>query len=150
MSRKVYRQRLYEIFRVLDAADGLVQLQTLVTKSMLRKRRPHRPDVPTRANRACKSIVYEDLQPVDLDVAPLPADDLEEHLPVDPVQRYRLVYERRLGGCSKKNLADDAGVTAPLMIEGSADGLAVNPPMLICGGAVLHTPAEVMATYSHQ
>ncbi|KAJ0438310.1 hypothetical protein HanRHA438_Chr16g0762771 [Helianthus annuus] len=100
MSRKVYRQRLSDIFRLLDAADGLVQLQTPVTKLMLRKSRPLPHAVATRANRACRSVVYDDPQPVDPDVPSLSADVLKELIPVDHVQRYRLVYERRHGGCS--------------------------------------------------
>ncbi|MFS7993136.1 hypothetical protein Hanom_Chr12g01090521 [Helianthus anomalus] len=117
---------------------------------MLRKRRllPHA--VATRANRACKSVVYEDPQPVDPDVASLSADVLKELIPVNHVQRYRLVYERRRGGCSEKNPVDDPGVIAPLVIGGSTGGLVVDPPVLLSGGVVLHTPTEVMATYSHE
>ncbi|MFS7953508.1 hypothetical protein Hanom_Chr07g00619501 [Helianthus anomalus] len=86
MDRKRYRQRLSDIFRVLDAADGLLQLQHLVTRSMLRKRRPVPNATTTRANRACKSVVYEDPPPVDSGIASLSADVLTELIPVDHVQ----------------------------------------------------------------
>ncbi|MFS7908863.1 hypothetical protein Hanom_Chr01g00088051 [Helianthus anomalus] len=150
MERKRYRQRLSEIFRVLDAVDGLLQLQNPVTISMLRKRRPLPNLTATRANRACKSVVHEDPQPVDSGVISLSADVLIELIPVDHVQRYRLTYERRRGGCSGKNPVDDLGMVAPLVVGESSGGLAVDPPVLVDDGAVLHTPAEVMATEFHQ
>ncbi|KAJ0902152.1 hypothetical protein HanPSC8_Chr08g0333661 [Helianthus annuus] len=92
MKRKRYRQRLTEIFRVLDAADDLLQLQYPVTRSMLRRRRLVPNVVPARANRACQSIVIEDPQPVDPGVPPLSADVLTSLIPVDHDQRYRLTY----------------------------------------------------------
>ncbi|KAJ0790413.1 hypothetical protein HanPI659440_Chr05g0215151 [Helianthus annuus] len=150
MERKRYRQRLSEIFRVLDAADGLLQLQNPVTKSMLRKRRPLPNVTATRANRACKSVVHEDPQPVDSGVMSLSADVLTELIPVDHVRRHRLTYEHRFGGCSKKNPVGDLGMVAPTVVGESSSGLAVDPPMLVDGGVVLHTPAEVMATDFHQ
>ncbi|KAJ0919702.1 hypothetical protein HanRHA438_Chr05g0232641 [Helianthus annuus] len=150
MSRKSYRQRLSDIFRRLDAADGLVQLQTPVTRSMLRKRGPLTRAIAARANRACKSVICEDPQPADPDVTLPSADVLTELIPVDPVRRCRLVYERRRGGCSMKNRVDDPGIIAPFVTGGSTSDLAVDPPVLVSGGAVLHTPAEVMATCSHK
>ncbi|MFS7942121.1 hypothetical protein Hanom_Chr06g00484361 [Helianthus anomalus] len=80
MSRKIYRERLSDIFRRLDAADGLVQLQTPMTKSMIRRRRE--PNVvPSRANRACQSVVYEDPLPSDIDMASLSADNPDANYP---------------------------------------------------------------------
>ncbi|KAJ0579274.1 hypothetical protein HanHA300_Chr04g0116191 [Helianthus annuus] len=149
-SQKSYSQRLSDIFQRLDAADGLVQLQTPVTRSMIRRRGPPPHAVASRANRACKSVVYEDPQPADPNVASLSADVLTELIPVDHVQICRLVYKRRRGGCSMRNPVDDPGVITPLVIGGSTDDLAVDPLVLVCGGTVLHTPAEVMAICSHK
>ncbi|MFS8027419.1 hypothetical protein Hanom_Chr16g01498451 [Helianthus anomalus] len=150
MDQKRYRQRLSDIFRVLDAADGLLQLQHPVTRSTFRKRRPLPNATATRANRACKSVVYEDPPPVDSGIASLSADVLTELIPVDHVQRCRLTYERRRGGCSKNNLVDDLGMVASLVVGESTGGLTVGPPTLFSGGAVLHTLAKVMATDFHQ
>ncbi|MFS7988572.1 hypothetical protein Hanom_Chr11g01036421 [Helianthus anomalus] len=149
MSRKSYRQRLSDIFRLLDVVDGLVQLHTPVTRSMIRWRGPPPPAVASRANRACKSFVYEDPQPADPDVSSLSADVMMELIPVDRVQRCRLVYKHRRGDCSMRKPEDDPGVITPLVIGGSTCDLVVDPPVLVCGGTVLHTPAEVMATCSH-
>ncbi|MFS7956043.1 hypothetical protein Hanom_Chr07g00649901 [Helianthus anomalus] len=113
MSQKSYRQRLSDIFRRLDAADGLVQLQIPVTKSMIRKR-GSRPDaVLPRVSRSCKSVIYEDPLPADMSVVPLSADTLLEDVPADQVQRCRLVYKRRRGGRSVKNPIGDLGVADP-------------------------------------
>ncbi|MFS8018244.1 hypothetical protein Hanom_Chr15g01389821 [Helianthus anomalus] len=150
MSRKSYRQRLSDIFRLLDAVDGLVQLQTPVTRSMIRRRGAPPLAVASWANRACKIVVYEDPQPADPNVSSLLADVMTELIPVDRVQRCHLVYKRRRGGCSMRKPEDDPGVITPLVIGGSTGDLAVDPPVLVCVGTVLHTPAEVMATCSHK
>ncbi|MFS7972592.1 hypothetical protein Hanom_Chr09g00846611 [Helianthus anomalus] len=147
---KSYRQRLSDIFRHLDAADGLVQLQIPVTRPMIRKIGSPSHVVPSRVNRACKSVIYEDPLPADTNVASLSADTLMEAIQVDRVQRYHLVYERRGGGCSVRNPVGDPGMVAPPVNEGPTDDLAVDPCVVRCSGKVLHTPAEVMATRSQK
>ncbi|MFS7946231.1 hypothetical protein Hanom_Chr06g00533571 [Helianthus anomalus] len=148
MSRKIYRERLSDIFWRLDAADGLVQLQTPVSKSMIQRRRAPN-DVPSRANRACQSVVFEDPLPSDTDMALLSADNLMQIIPADHVQRCRLVCKRRGGGCAVKASVDNPGMVTPLVVRGSTDDLAADPCVSDCG-KVLHTHAEVMATYSHK
>ncbi|KAJ0809071.1 hypothetical protein HanPI659440_Chr01g0010571 [Helianthus annuus] len=142
MERKRYRQRLSEIFRVLDAADGLLMLQHPVTKSMLRGRRPIPNAAPVRANRACQSIVIEDPQPVDPGVPQLSADVLSGLIPVNPEQRYRLTYQRHSGGRTRRQQVDGSGTVAP-MVDGSSDQLAIDP--VVDDEVVVHTPAVVMA-----
>ncbi|KAJ0570377.1 hypothetical protein HanHA300_Chr05g0177321 [Helianthus annuus] len=145
MERKRYRQRLSEIFRVLDAADGLLMLQHPVTKSMLRGRRPIPNAAPVRANRACQSIVIEDPQPVDPGVQ-LSADVLTGLIPVDPEQRYRLTYQRHSGGRTRRQQMDGSSMVAP-MVGGSTDHLAVDPVVVVDDDGdevVVHTPAVVM------
>ncbi|KAF5817861.1 hypothetical protein HanXRQr2_Chr02g0057981 [Helianthus annuus] len=146
MERKRYRQRLSEIFRVLDAADGLLMLQHPVTKSMLRGRRPIPNAAPVRANRACQSIVIEDPRPVDPGVQ-LSADVLSDLIPVDPEQRYRLTYQRHSGGRRRQQM-DGSSMVAP-MVDGSTDHLAVHPVVVVNDDddgdeVVMHTPAVVM------
>ncbi|MFS8029893.1 hypothetical protein Hanom_Chr17g01527671 [Helianthus anomalus] len=131
MSWKSYRQRLSDIFRRLDAADGLDQLQIPVTRSMIRRRRSPPQAVPLRANRACKSVIYEDPLSADTNAAPLSADTLMEVIPVDRDQRCRLVYERRRGGCSVRNPVGDPRMVAPSVIGGSTDNLGVDPCVLV-------------------
>ncbi|MFS8023195.1 hypothetical protein Hanom_Chr16g01448611 [Helianthus anomalus] len=150
MSQKSYRQRLSDIFQRLDAADGLVQLQIPVTKSMIRKRGSPPDAVLPRVSRSCKRVIYEDPLPADMSVASLSADNLLKDVPANQVQRCRLVYERRRGGRSVKNPVGDLGMAAPPVFRWHTDDLAVDPCLLGCSGKVLHTPAEVMATRSHE
>ncbi|MFS7907351.1 hypothetical protein Hanom_Chr01g00070301 [Helianthus anomalus] len=117
---------------------------------MIRRRGSPSHVVPSRADRACKSVIYKDALPADTNVASLSAGTLMEVILVDRVQHCRLVYERRRGGCSVRNPAGDTGMVAPPSIGGSTDDLAVDPCVLGCGGKVLYTPAEVMATCSHK
>ncbi|MFS7917475.1 hypothetical protein Hanom_Chr03g00189481 [Helianthus anomalus] len=148
MSRKIYQERLSDIFWRLHVADGLVQLQTPETKSMIRRRRA--PNVvPSRANRACQSVVYEDPLPSDTDMKSLSADNLMQIILVDHVQRCRIVYKRRRGGCAVKASVDNPGMVTSPVVGGSTDDLAADPCVPDCG-KVLHTPAEVMATYSQK
>ncbi|KAJ0733258.1 hypothetical protein HanPI659440_Chr11g0406331 [Helianthus annuus] len=137
-------QRLSEIFRVLDAADGLLQLQHPVTRSMLRGRRPIPNAAPVRANRACQSIVIEDPQPVDPGVPQLSADVLSGLIPVNPEQRYRLTYQRHSGGRPRRQQVDGSGTVVP-MVDGSSDHLAIDPVVVVGDEVVVHTPAVVMA-----
>ncbi|MFS7918284.1 hypothetical protein Hanom_Chr03g00199231 [Helianthus anomalus] len=60
MSRRSYRQRLSDIFRRLDVADGLVRLQISVTEEMIQGERVPPGDVLPRVSRSCKSIIYEE------------------------------------------------------------------------------------------
>ncbi|MFS8033798.1 hypothetical protein Hanom_Chr17g01573781 [Helianthus anomalus] len=113
MSRKSYRQRLSDIFRRLDAADGLVQLQIPVTKSMIRRRGSRSDAVLPRVSRYCKSVIYEDPLPADTNVASLSADTLLKIVAADQVQCCHLVYEHCCGGHSVKNPVGDLGVVAP-------------------------------------
>ncbi|MFS7941000.1 hypothetical protein Hanom_Chr05g00471001 [Helianthus anomalus] len=80
----------------------------------------------------------------------LSADVLTELIPVDHVQRYHFTYQRRFGGCSKKDLMDDSGMVAPVVDGESSGSLAVDPFTFVDGGVVLHTPAVVMAPNFHQ
>ncbi|KAF5813318.1 hypothetical protein HanXRQr2_Chr03g0096891 [Helianthus annuus] len=149
MERKRYRQRLSEIFRVLDAADGVLQLQHPVTRSMLRRRRPLPNIAPARANRACQSVVVEDPQPMNPEMPSLSADVLAGLIPVDHDRRCRITYQRRSGGYPKQQV-DGSGVVAPTMDGESSGNLAVDPAAFVDGGVVLHTPAVVMAPTFHQ
>ncbi|KAJ0952383.1 hypothetical protein HanPSC8_Chr02g0071611 [Helianthus annuus] len=150
MERKRYRQRLSEIFRVLDAADGLLQLQYFVTRSMLQRRRPVPNVVSARANRACQSIVIGDPRPVDPGVPSLSADVLTGLIPVDHDQRYRLTYQRRSGDHPKKQQMDGSGMVVPVVGDESSGNLAVDPAAFVDDGVVVHTPAVVMAPNFHQ
>ncbi|KAJ0625124.1 hypothetical protein HanIR_Chr01g0050361 [Helianthus annuus] len=147
MERKRYRQRLSEIFRVLDAADGLLMLQHPVTRSMLRGRRPIPNAAPVRANRACQSLVILDPQPEDPGVQ-LSADVLTGLIPVDPEWRYRLTYQRQSGGRTRRQQMDGSGSVSQ-MVGGSAGHLAVNSVVGVeedDGDEVgVPTPAVVMA-----
>ncbi|MFS7949097.1 hypothetical protein Hanom_Chr06g00567561 [Helianthus anomalus] len=117
---------------------------------MLRKRRPLPNVAATRANRACKSVVPENPQPMDSGLLSLSADVLTELIPVDHVQRYRFTYQRCSGGCSKKGLMDDSGMVAPAVDGESSGSLAVDPSTSVDGGVVLHTPVVVLAPNFHQ
>ncbi|KAF5769915.1 hypothetical protein HanXRQr2_Chr14g0653701 [Helianthus annuus] len=138
-------QRLSEIFRVLDAADGLLQLQYPVTRSMLRGRRPIPNAAPVRANRACQSIVIEDPQPVDPGVPQLSTDVLSSLIPVNPEQRYRLTYQRYSGGRPRRQQTDGSGTVVPMVGDGSSENLAIDPVVVVDDEVVVHTPAVVMA-----
>ncbi|KAJ0704265.1 hypothetical protein HanPI659440_Chr14g0560731 [Helianthus annuus] len=150
MERKRYRQRLSEIFRVLDAADGLLMLQHPVTRSMLRSRRPIPNAAPVRANRACQSLVIPDPQPEDPRMQ-LSADVLTGLIPVDPERRYRLTYQRQSGGRTKGQPTDASGLMFR-MVGGSTDPLAVNPVVVVedDDDVGVPTPAVVTAPIFHQ
>ncbi|KAJ0800991.1 hypothetical protein HanPI659440_Chr03g0111631 [Helianthus annuus] len=147
MERKRYRQRLSEIFRVLDAADGLLQLQNPVTRSMLRRRRPLPSVAPTRA---CQSVVVEDPQPMDPGMPSLSADVLTGLIPVDHDRRCRITYQRRSGGHLKKQQMDGSGMVVPVVDGESSGNLAIDPATFVDGDVVLHTPAVVVAPNFHQ
>ncbi|KAJ0933127.1 hypothetical protein HanPSC8_Chr04g0181431 [Helianthus annuus] len=144
MERKRYRQRLSEIFRVLDAADGLLMLQQPVTRSMLRARRPIPNAAPVRANRACQSLVVLD-PPLEDPGVQLSADILTGLIPVDPERRYRLTYQRQ-SGSRRRQQVDGTGLEPqmvgcssanPVVVVDDDDGDDVGVP----------TPAVVMAPH---
>ncbi|MFS7998079.1 hypothetical protein Hanom_Chr12g01149451 [Helianthus anomalus] len=150
MSRKCYKQRLSDIFRRLDAADGLVCLQTPVTEEMIKGEKVSSGDALPRVSRSCKSIIYEDPPLADTGVVLLSADTLMGAAPSDHVQRCGLVYEWRRGGRSGKNLVDDQEAVVPPVGEENVDDLITDPHPLECHVVVLHTPAEVRATLSQK
>ncbi|MFS7955126.1 hypothetical protein Hanom_Chr07g00638971 [Helianthus anomalus] len=124
--------RLSDIFRRLDAADGLVRLHIPVTEELIRGE-----EVPSDA-----------VLPGLAGAASLSVDTLMGIVTPDRVQRYQLVYERRRGGRSGKNLVGNQVVVGLPVVEENVDNLIVDPHPLECYGEVLHTPAEVMATLS--
>ncbi|MFS7943795.1 hypothetical protein Hanom_Chr06g00504441 [Helianthus anomalus] len=148
MSRRSYKQRLSDIFRRLDAADGLVRLQVLVTEEMIRGEGVPHDDVLPRVSRSCKSIIHEEPSHVEASAAVLSADTLIRAFPPDHIQRCEVVYERRRRNRSGKKPVEDQEVMAAPVDEGNADELIVDPHPLECYGEVLHTPAEVKADLS--
>ncbi|MFS7947575.1 hypothetical protein Hanom_Chr06g00549881 [Helianthus anomalus] len=146
--RKCYKQRLFDIFRRLDAADGLVRLQIPVTEEMIKGKRVPCDDALPQVSRCCKSVIYEDLSQADASPVSLSADTLMGVVPPDHVQGCGLVYERRRGGRSGKNQVDDQEVVALLLDEENVGDLIIDPHPLECYGVALHTPAEVRATLS--
>ncbi|MFS7935480.1 hypothetical protein Hanom_Chr05g00403981 [Helianthus anomalus] len=130
MSRRSYKQRLSDIFHRLDAANGLVRLQILVTEEMIRGAGVPSDVVPPRVSRSWRSIIYEDPSPADTSAASLSADTLMGVVPPDRVQLCHL------------------GVLALPVVEENIDDLIVDPHPLEYYGEVLHTLAEVMATLS--
>ncbi|MFS7932131.1 hypothetical protein Hanom_Chr04g00364251 [Helianthus anomalus] len=82
-------------------------------------------------------------------MASLSTDNLMQIITADHVQRCRLVYNRRRGDCAVKASVDNPGMVTPPVVRESTDDLAADPCVPDCG-KVLHTPAEVMTTYSHK
>ncbi|MFS7947581.1 hypothetical protein Hanom_Chr06g00549951 [Helianthus anomalus] len=150
MSRKYYKHRLSDIFRLLDVADGLVRLQIPVTEEMIKGKRVPSDDALPRVSRSCKSVIYEDLSQADASPVSLSADTLMGAVPPDHVQRCGLVYGRHRGGRSGKNQVDDREVVALPVDEENVGDLIVDPHPLECHGVALHTPAEVRATLSQK
>ncbi|MFS7956827.1 hypothetical protein Hanom_Chr07g00659151 [Helianthus anomalus] len=143
-----YKQRLSEIFRCLDAAGGLIHLLIPVTEEMIKGKEVTSDDVLPRVSRSCKIVIYEDPSKADVGVVSLSADNLMETLPLDRVQRCRLVYERRRRSRSSTNAVDDQEVVALPVDEENVDDLIVDPHPLECYGVALYTPAEVRAMLS--
>ncbi|MFS8031639.1 hypothetical protein Hanom_Chr17g01548231 [Helianthus anomalus] len=148
MSQRSYKQRLSDIFRRLDAADGLVRLQVLVTEYMIRGEEVPHDNVLPRVSRSCKIIIHEEPSHVEANVAVLSADTLMRAFPSDLLRRCGIVYERRRGGRSGKKPVKDQEVKAAPVDEGNTDELIVDPHLLECYGEVLHTPTEVVANLS--
>ncbi|MFS8028681.1 hypothetical protein Hanom_Chr16g01513271 [Helianthus anomalus] len=61
MSRRSYKQRLSDIFRRLDAADGLVCLQIPVTEEMIRGEGVPPDDVLPRVSRSVRLLYMKNL-----------------------------------------------------------------------------------------
>ncbi|MFS8032308.1 hypothetical protein Hanom_Chr17g01556051 [Helianthus anomalus] len=141
-------EELSDIFRRLDAADGLVHLHIPVTEEMIRGEGLPSDAVLPRVSRSCRSIIYEDSSQADTSAASLSADTVMGIVSPDRVQRCQLVYERRHGGRFGKNLVGNQVVVAFPVVEENVDDLIVDPHPLEFYGEVLHTPAEVMATLS--
>ncbi|MFS8008150.1 hypothetical protein Hanom_Chr14g01269321 [Helianthus anomalus] len=125
--RRSYKQWLFDIFRRLDAADGLVRLQVLVTEDMIRGDEVPPDDVLPRVSRSCKSIIYQEPSHIEANTVVLSADTLMKSFPADSTQRGGLVYERRRGDRSGKKLVDGQEVMAALVNEKDANVLVVDP-----------------------
>ncbi|MFS8024719.1 hypothetical protein Hanom_Chr16g01466711 [Helianthus anomalus] len=91
--RRSYKQRLSNIFRCLDAADGLVRLQIPETEEMIRGEGVPSDDILPRVSRSCKSIIYEEPSPTESSADALSADTLIGVVPPNHVQRCGLVYK---------------------------------------------------------
>ncbi|MFS7889191.1 hypothetical protein Hanom_Chr00s000003g01604051 [Helianthus anomalus] len=148
MSRRSYKQRLSDIFRRLDVADGLVRLQVLVTEYMIREEEVPQDNVVPRVSRSCKSVIHEEPSYAEASAAILSTDTLMRAFPPDRLQRCGAVFERRCGGRSGKKPVDDQEVMAAPVDEGNTDELIVDPHPLECYGEVLRTPAEVVTYLS--
>ncbi|MFS7889176.1 hypothetical protein Hanom_Chr00s000003g01603891 [Helianthus anomalus] len=148
MSRRSYKQRLSDIFRRLDAADGFVRLQVLVTEDMIRGEEVPHDNVVPWVSRSCKSVIHEETSYAEASAAVLSANTLMRAFPPDRLQRCGVVYERRRGGRSSKKPVDDHEVMAAPMDEGTTNKLIVDPHPLECYGEVLRTPAEVVTDLS--
>ncbi|MFS7910882.1 hypothetical protein Hanom_Chr02g00111411 [Helianthus anomalus] len=148
MNRRSYKQRLSDIFRRLDAADGLVCLQVLVTEDMIREGEFPPNNVLPGVSRSCKSIIPEEPSHAEASAAVLSTDTLMMVVPSDHIQRCEVVYKRRHSGRSDKKPVEDQEVMAALVDEGCADELIVDPHPLECYGKVLCTPTEVVADLS--
>ncbi|MFS7913168.1 hypothetical protein Hanom_Chr02g00138661 [Helianthus anomalus] len=127
MSRRSYKQRLSDIFRSLDATDGLVRLQVLVIEDMIRGEEVPLDNIVPRASRSCKSVIHEEPSHAESSAAVLSTDTLMRVCPPDRLRRCGVVYERRRGGRSGKKPIDDQTMMAAPVDEGNTDEL-----ILIC------------------
>ncbi|MFS7993328.1 hypothetical protein Hanom_Chr12g01092771 [Helianthus anomalus] len=147
MGRKCHKQKIFHVLRRLDAADGLILLQVLVTKEMIRGKEVNSGDTVPQVSWSCRSIRDEDPSRVEPGGVPLSADTLMQAFPPDHVQRCRLVYERRRSSRRNTSLVDDQRVLAFPIDEVNVDDLIVDPHHLEDYGEALYTPAEVRAMF---
>ncbi|MFS8003552.1 hypothetical protein Hanom_Chr13g01215311 [Helianthus anomalus] len=148
MGRQCRNRKISDVLQNLDAADGLVGLQDLVTEEMVRDKRTDSGDPLPQIKRSCKSIGEEGLSKAGLGVARLSADTLMQAFPSDHVQRCRMVYERRRSGRRCASLVDDRRVSTSPVGEVNVDDLIVDPHPLEYYGEALYTPAEVRAMFA--
>ncbi|MFS7955005.1 hypothetical protein Hanom_Chr07g00637351 [Helianthus anomalus] len=147
MVRRCHKQKISHVLRRLDAADGLILLQVLVTEEMIRGREVNSGETVPRVSRSWRSIGDEDPSRTEPSGVPLSAAILLQSFPPDHVQRYKLVYERHRGGRHDASLVDDRRALAFPVDEVDVNDLIVDPPPLEYYGKALYTPAEARAMF---
>ncbi|MFS7889769.1 hypothetical protein Hanom_Chr00s000005g01610951 [Helianthus anomalus] len=147
MGREFRNQKISDVLRNLDVADGLIRLQDPVMEEMIRGKRADSGNTLPRINRSCKSIEYECPSEAEVGMALLSTDTLMPAFPFEYVQRCRIVYERRRSGRRCANPVGDRRVSASPVDEVNIDDLIIDPHPLEYYGEALYTPAEVLAMF---